>query len=82
MARIAGVDLPREKPVAIGLTAIYGMGHSRARDVLAATGIDPRLRVVQLDDSQVKTLRDHIDAHYTVEGDLRREVSQSIKRKV
>ena len=82
MARIAGVDLPREKPVAIGLTAIYGMGPARARETLAATGIDPRLRVIQLDDDQIKALRDYIDANYVVEGDLRREVSQSIKRKV
>lgn len=82
MARIAGVDLPREKPVGIGLTRIFGIGHSRADETLAATGIDPRLRVAQLDDNQIKALRDHIDAHYAVEGDLRREVSQNIKRKV
>lgn len=82
MARIAGVDLPREKPVGIGLTRIFGVGHSRANETLAATGVDPRLRVAQLDDNQIKALRDHIDAHYAVEGDLRREVSQNIKRKV
>jgi small subunit ribosomal protein S13 len=82
MARIAGVDLPREKPVTIGLTAIYGVGHSRAREMLANTGIDPRLRVAQLDDAQIKALRDHIDANYVVEGDLRREEQQNIKRKV
>lgn len=82
MARIAGVDLPREKPVGIGLTRIFGVGHTRANETLAATGVDPRLRVAQLDDNQIKALRDHIDAHYAVEGDLRREVSQNIKRKV
>lgn len=82
MARIAGVDLPREKPVAVGLTHIYGVGHSRAREMLAGTGIDPRLRVAQLDDAQIKALRDHIDGNYVVEGDLRREVQQNIKRKV
>lgn len=82
MARIAGVDLPREKPVGIGLTHIFGVGHSRANETLAATGINPRLRVAQLDDNQVKALRDHIDGHYAVEGDLRREISQNIKRKV
>ncbi len=81
MARIAGVDLPREKKVGIGLTAIYGIGHSRARETLAATGIDPNLRVAQLDDAQLKALRDHVE-QYSIEGDLRRDVAQSIKRKV
>ena len=82
MARIAGVDLPREKRVEIGLTYVYGIGRRRSRDVLAATGVDPNLRVRDLNDTQVKSLRDHIEANYQVEGDLRREVAQSIKRKV
>ncbi len=81
MARIAGVDLPREKKIAIGLTAIYGIGHSRARETVEATGIDPNLRIAQLDDAQLKALRDHVE-RYAVEGDLRRDVAQSIKRKV
>ena len=82
MARIAGVDLPREKRVEIALTYIFGVGHTRARDALVATGVNPSTRVHALDDSQVKALRDYIDATYKVEGDLRREVSQNIKRKV
>lgn len=82
MARIAGVDLPREKRVEIGLTYIYGVGHSRAREAIVATGIDPSTRVRDLDDAQVRALRDFIDGAFKVEGDLRREVSQNIKRKV
>ena len=82
MARIAGVDLPREKRVEIGLTYIYGIGHSTARDIVATAGILPSTRVRDLDDAQVKSLRDIIDGQYQVEGDLRREVQQSIKRKV
>ncbi|MBW3605175.1 MAG: 30S ribosomal protein S13 [Actinobacteria bacterium] len=82
MARIAGMDLPRDKRVEIGLTYVYGIGRTRSRDTLVATGIDPSIRVRDLDDAQVKQLRDHIEAHYQVEGDLRREVAQSIKRKV
>jgi small subunit ribosomal protein S13 len=82
MARIAGVDLPREKRVEIGLTYIFGIGRTRAMQTLAATGVDPSIRVAQLTDEQVKALRDHIEGNYQVEGDLRREVSQNIKRKV
>jgi small subunit ribosomal protein S13 len=82
MARIAGVDLPRDKRVEIGLTYVYGIGRTRARNTLVATGIAPNIRVRDLDDGQVKQLRDHIEANYQVEGDLRREVAQSIKRKV
>ena len=82
MARIAGTDLPRDKRVEIGLTYVYGLGRTRARDTLVATGIDPSIRVRDLDEAQVKQLRDHIEANYQVEGDLRREVAQSIKRKV
>ena len=82
MARIAGVDLPREKRVEIGLTYIYGVGRTRAVKTLAAAGVDPSIRVRDLTDDQVRRLRDFIDASYKVEGDLRREVAQNIKRKV
>ena len=82
MARIAGVDLPREKRVEIGLTYIYGVGRTRAMKTLAATGVDPSIRIRDLSDDQVRRLRDYIDTTYKVEGDLRREVAQNIKRKV
>lgn len=82
MARIAGVDLPREKRVQVGLTYIFGMGRTRALETLKATGVDPSIRVRDLDDDQVRRLRDYIDGTYQVEGDLRREVAQNIKRKV
>ena len=82
MARIAGVDLPREKRVAVGLTYIYGVGRSRAEETLAATGIDPETRVRDLDDDAVIKLRQHIENAYRVEGDLRREVANNIKRKI
>lgn len=82
MARIAGVDLPREKRVEVGLTYIFGIGHTRARETVRAMGLDPATRVAQLSDDDLKRLRDYIDANYQVEGDLRREISQNIKRKV
>lgn len=82
MARIAGVDLPREKRVEIGLTYIFGVGRTRAREAIVATGIDPSTRIRDLDDDQVKSLRDFIDASFKVEGDLRRDIAQNIKRKV
>ncbi|MBA2530337.1 MAG: 30S ribosomal protein S13 [Euzebyales bacterium] len=82
MARIAGVDLPREKRVEIGLTYIYGVGRTRALQTLVTAGVNPSTRVRELSDDDVKRLRDHIDASYKVEGDLRREVAQNIKRKV
>jgi small subunit ribosomal protein S13 len=82
MARIAGVDLPREKRVEIGLTYIYGVGRTRSQQTLVACGINPSTRVRELSDDEVKRLRDFIDASFKVEGDLRREVSQNIKRKV
>jgi len=82
MARIAGVDLPREKRVEIGLTYIFGIGRTSSRSALVATGVHPDTRVRDLNEDQVKSLRDHIEANYQVEGDLRREVAQSIKRKV
>ena len=83
MARLAGVDLPREKRVEIGLTYIYGIGRTRAQEALAATGIDAGIRVKDLTDEHVVALRDWIDGSgLKVEGDLRREVAQDIKRKI
>ena len=82
MARLAGVDIPREKRVEIALTYIYGVGKTRAKEALAATGVDPNIRVKDLDDSQLVALRDFIEGNYKVEGDLRREVAADIRRKV
>ncbi|HEX8003828.1 MAG TPA: 30S ribosomal protein S13 [Mycobacteriales bacterium] len=83
MARLAGVDLPREKRVEIGLTYIYGIGRTKSREALAATGINPDTRVKDLTDDDVIKLRDWIDSgDFKVEGDLRREVAQDIKRKI
>ncbi|MCK6095173.1 30S ribosomal protein S13 [Micrococcus sp. 2A] len=82
MARLAGVDIPREKRVIIALTYIYGVGKTRAEETLAATGIDPNIRVKDLSDEQLVQLRDHIEGTYKVEGDLRREVAADIRRKV
>jgi small subunit ribosomal protein S13 len=82
MARIAGVDLPREKRVEIGLTYIYGLGRTRSIQTLAEARINPSTRVRDLSDEEVRRLRDYIDANFKVEGDLRREVQQNIKRKV
>ncbi|MGH3922176.1 MAG: 30S ribosomal protein S13 [Pseudonocardiaceae bacterium] len=82
MARIAGVDLPRDKRSEIGLTYIFGIGRTRAAQTLAAAGVDPSTRIRDLTEDQVKLLRDYIDANFQVEGDLRREVAQNIKRKV
>ena len=82
MARLAGVDIPREKRVIIALTYIYGVGKTRAEETLAATGIDPNIRVKDLSDEQLVQLRDHIEGSYKVEGDLRREVAADIRRKV
>ena len=80
MARIAGVDLPREKRVEIGLTYVYGIGRTSATKILEATGINPDTRVKDLTEDEIAKLRDAIDANYTVEGDLRREVALNIKR--
>ena len=80
MARINGVDLPREKRVEIGLTYLYGIGRTTAEKICAATGVDPDTRVRDLTDEEVAKMRDYIDAHYTVEGDLRRETRQNIAR--
>jgi len=82
MARIAGVDIPRDKRVVIALTYIYGVGPTRAAQTLAATGIGTDVRVRDLTDEQVQRLRNHIENAYRVEGDLRREVSNNIKRKI
>ena len=82
MDRLAGVDIPREKRVIIALTYIYGVGKTRAEETLAATGIDPNIRVKDLSDEQLVQLRDHIEGSYKVEGDLRREVAADIRRKV
>ena len=80
MARIAGVDLPRDKRVEIGLTYIFGIGRKAASDILAATGINPDTRVRDLNEDDVAKLREYIDHHYQVEGDLRRDVAFDIKR--
>jgi small subunit ribosomal protein S13 len=82
MARLAGVDIPREKRVEIALTYIYGVGRTRAIETLKATGIDPDIRVRNLTDDQLVALRDYIEGTYKVEGDLRREVAADIRRKV
>jgi len=82
MARIAGVDLPRDKRVEIGLTYIFGMGRSRAVLACRALGIDPDTKVRDLTDDETMRIRTFIDGNFRVEGDLRREVSQNIKRKV
>ncbi len=82
MARLAGVDLPREKRVEVALTYIYGVGKTRAHETLEATGISPDIRVKDLTDQQLVSLRDFIEGNYKVEGDLRREVAADIRRKV
>ncbi len=80
MARIAGVDLPRDKRVEIGLTYVYGIGRKKASEILAATGVNPDTRVRDLSEEDEKKLRDYIDHNLIVEGDLRRNVSLNIKR--
>ena len=80
MARIAGVDIPRDKRVVISLTYIYGIGRSTSEMILDATQIDPSIRVKDLDEAQVARLREYIDRNFQVEGDLRREVNMNIKR--
>ena len=80
MARIAGIDLPREKRIEIGLTYIYGIGRTSAKKILEMTGINPDIRVKDLTEDQEAALRDVIDKHFTIEGDLRREVALNIKR--
>jgi small subunit ribosomal protein S13 len=80
MARIEGVDLPREKRVEIGLTYLYGVGPAASRQILTATGISPDTRIRDLTEAEVSALRDHIAQNFTVEGDLRRETQLNIKR--
>jgi len=82
MARILGVDLPREKRTEIALTYIFGIGRTRSVETLVATGIDPNKRARDLTDDEVVQLRDFIEGNYKVEGDLRREVAADIRRKV
>ena len=82
MARLVGVDLPREKRAEVALTYIFGVGRTTAQQALAATGVDPSIRVKDLDDDQLVALRDYIEGNYKVEGDLRREVAADIRRKV
>ena len=82
MARIAGIDIPREKRVEVALTYVYGVGPTKARETLAATGINPNTRVKDLSDDELLALRSHIETHFKVEGDLRREVAADIRRKV
>ncbi|MDR5698372.1 30S ribosomal protein S13 [Agromyces aerolatus] len=82
MARLAGVDIPREKRVEIALTYIFGVGRTRALQTLKETGIDGNIRVKDLSDDQLVALRDYIEANFKVEGDLRREVAADIRRKV
>ena len=82
MARLVGVDLPREKRLEIALTYIFGVGRTRALETLAATGISPDKRARDLTDEELVQLRDHNEGNYKVEGDLRREVAADIRRKV
>jgi small subunit ribosomal protein S13 len=82
MARLVGVDLPREKRLEVALTYIYGVGRTRAQETLTATGISPDRRVRELSDEDLVQLRDYIEGNFKVEGDLRREVAADIRRKV
>ena len=82
MARLAGVDLPREKRMEVALTYIYGVGRTRAKQALDATGVSPDMRARDLGDDDIVKLRDYIDANFQVEGDLRREVASDIRRKI
>ena len=82
MARIAGVDIPREKRVDISLTYVFGIGRSTAAQIVEATGVDPSTRVKDLTEAEIQAIRSWIDSNAKTEGDLRREVSQDIKRKM
>ena len=82
MARIAGVDIPRDKRTVISLTYIYGVGPTTAQQICASTGIDESIRVKDLTEADINKIRAYIDANVTVEGDLRRDVTQDIKRKM
>ena len=80
MARIAGVDIPNDKPVHISLTYIYGIGRTKSREAVNAIGVEPQTRVKDLTEDEISRIRDYIDRHFIVEGDLRREVNLNIKR--
>lgn len=80
MARIAGVDIPRDKRIEISLTYVYGIGKTTSQKILAETQIDPNMRVRDMDESQLTRIREYIDQNHVVEGDLRREVNMNIKR--
>jgi len=80
VARIAGVDLPRRKPIGISLTYIYGIGRTSAAKILESIGLDPSIRTQELSEQQVRLIREELENHYKVEGDLRREISMNIKR--
>jgi small subunit ribosomal protein S13 len=82
MARIEGVDLPRNKRTEIGLTYLFGVGRTRSHEILSATGVNPDTRIKDLTDAEVQSLREYIGSHFKVEGELRREVQMSIKRLV
>lgn len=82
MARISGVDLPREKRVEVALTYIYGIGRTRASEILAATGVSPDVRMKDISEEDLVKIRQFIDGNYEVEGDLRREVQADIRRKI
>jgi len=82
MARLVGVDLPREKRVEIALTYIFGVGRTRSQEMLTATGINPDVRVKDMPESDLVKLRDYIDGNFKIEGDLRREIAADIRRKV
>ena len=82
MARIVGVDLPREKRLEVALTYIFGIGRTRAKEILTSTGISPDLRVRDMGDAEQVAIRDYIESHLQVEGDLRREVQADIRRKI
>ena len=82
MARLAGVDIPNEKRIEIALTYIFGVCRTRAKETLAATGINPDIRVKDLTDEQLITLRDYLEGNYKIEGDLRREIDADIRRKI
>ena len=82
MARLAGVDIPNDKRIEVALTYIFGVGRTRAKETLEATGINPDTRVKDLTDEQLITLRDYLESNYKIEGDLRREVDADIRRKI
>ncbi len=80
MARISGVDIPRDKRIVVALTYVFGIGDSRAKEIIQATGVNPDTRVKDLTETELTKIREMIDKTYTVEGDLRREISMNIKR--